>query len=135
MDKDTRKRYIRWQDYRIKQLSFATNLFLSFAIASLGFTINLKLAGKVQDPLFLVPVIEYFGISAVLGAISTISRLFDFRYTARKIKNGGNFNKFMAKYCGFVTWATFYFQVVTYGIGAYLFIIKYIGFGSIQTLL
>lgn len=126
MDDDSKQRYIRWQDYRIKQLSFSINLFLGFAIASLGFAINLKLAGKVQDSLFLILVIIWWAISAAFGSISTISRLLDFRYTARKIKHGGRFNTFMAKYCGFVTWLTFGVQVSTYFIGACLFVVKVI---------
>lgn len=125
MDMDeVKKRYIRWQDYRIKQLSFSINLFLGFAIASLGFAVNLLLSGKVQDSLCFRLTIISWAISAFLGSISTVSRLLDFRYTALKIKDEGQFNIRMAKHCGSVTWATFWCQVFCYVIGSCLFLIK-----------
>lgn len=124
MDDESKQRYIRWQDYRIKQLSFSINLFLGFAIASLGFAINLLLSGKLQDSLELRLIIILWALSAVLGSISTISRLLDFRYTARKIKDESQSNSLTAKYCGYVTWLTFLHQVVFYIIGSCLFLIK-----------
>jgi hypothetical protein len=131
MDYESKQRYIRWQDYRIKQLSFSINLFLGFAIASLGFAINLLLSGKIQNPAGLRLIIVLWAISALLGSASTITRVWDFRYTARKIKHGGQFNTFMAKYCGPATWATFWCQIVCYAIGSYLFITTAINMTSL----
>jgi hypothetical protein len=45
------ERYLRWQEYRINQLSFAINLFLSFAVASIGYAINLKLSSVHPETL------------------------------------------------------------------------------------
>lgn len=41
MTPEEHERYVRWQDYRITQMSFAINLFLGFAVASLAYIINL----------------------------------------------------------------------------------------------
>ena len=122
MDADQKERYIRWQEHRITQLSFSINLFLGFAVASLAFALKMKLDGKPHGALPVETVIFCWAACAVLGCVATVSKLLDYRYTARKIKDGGAFNTFMAKYCGCVTWGCFWGQIITYTIGAYLFV-------------
>lgn len=122
MDQDQRERYVRWQNYRITQLSFAINLFLGFAVASLAYVINLKLEGRTYDGIPLENIIIWWSVSAAFGCVGTLSRLLDYRYTAKKIKDGGRFNTFMAKWCGPVSWGCFWVQVVSYVAGAYFFI-------------
>lgn len=122
MDSQQQERYVRWTDYRITHLSFSINLFLGFAVASLAYAINLKLENKVGGSIPLETVIIWWAISAAFGCVATLSKLLDYRHTARKIKDGGQFNEFMAKYCGPVTWGSFWVQVGTYSIGAWLFI-------------
>jgi hypothetical protein len=97
MTPEDQERYIRWQDYRITQLSFAINLFLGFAVASLAYAINLKLEGKTHGNVPLETTIIWWAISAAFGGVATMSKLLDYRHTARKIKDGGCFNSFMAK--------------------------------------
>ena len=97
MDADKKARYIRWQDYRINHLSFSINLFLGFAVASLAFVINIKLGDKPHGVLPIETVIICWAFCVVLGCIATLSKLLDYRYTARKIRDGGAFNAFMAK--------------------------------------
>jgi len=122
MDDKQRERYVRWQGYRISQLSFSINLFLTFAIASLAYVINLKL-NKIFTPLeTLNPIIFWWSACAVLGVLATVSRLLDFRHTAKIIKDGGAFNTFMARWAGRVTWGAFWAQIITYCVGAYYFI-------------
>lgn len=121
MAQDEKERYIRWQDYRMMQKSFVINLFLTFAVASLAYVINLKISGK---PHFRIPfelTIIWWASSAMAGVFVTILRLLDYRYTARKIRDGGRFNSFMAK-CGPVTWGFLWVQILSYTYGAYLFI-------------
>ena len=122
MEPDQRERYVRWQNYRVTQLSFATNLFLGFAVASLAFVINIKLENKSHGVIPIDALIVWWAACAVLGCIATISKLLDYRFTALKIKDGGAFNECTAKYCGLVTWGCFWGQVSTFAIGAYLFI-------------
>lgn|SRR5882724_9311685 len=126
MDADQQERYVRWQNYRITQLSFSINLFLGFAIASLGFIINLKLEGKPHGAIALEPIAVCWAASAALGCIATLSKLLDYRHTARKIQSDGAFNSFMAKHCGPVTWGCFWGQVITYAVGSYLFVADFV---------
>lgn len=123
MEQSQRERYIRWQEYRITQLSFSINLFLGFAVASVAYSIKLKLEGKLFGNVPLEIVIILFAISALLGCIAMIFKLLDYRYTAEKIKERKCFNEFMAKHCGKVTWGFFWSQVAIYAFGACLFIL------------
>jgi hypothetical protein len=122
MELKGKERYVRWQNYLITQLSFSINLFLGFAVASLAYSINLKLTSIHTKPDLLVFIINWWSYSAVFGCLATVSRLLDFRYTARKIKFGGKLNSFMAKHLGLVTWVFFWVQLLTYISGAYFFI-------------
>lgn len=122
MGPEDQERYVRWQDHRVTQLSFAINLFLSFSVASLAYAINLKLENKLHGNIPFEFIIYWWAASAASGCVATMSKLLDYRYTARKIKDGGRFNTYMAKWCGSVTWGAFWVQVLSYAIGAYLFI-------------
>ena len=123
MEPDQRERYVRWQNYRITQLSFAINLFLGFAVASLAYAINLKFENVVHRGIPLETIIVWWSVSAAFGSLATISRLLDYRYTAKKIKENGRFNAFMAKWCGPVTWGCFWVQMASYTVGACIFIV------------
>lgn len=127
MDENQRERYVRWQDYRITQMSFAINLFLGFAVASLAFAINLKLKPALPIELPFDCTIVYWAVSALLGCLATIIRLLDFRYTAKKIKHGGKLNSFMASICGSITWVMLWGQVISYAAGALIFVLATIG--------
>jgi hypothetical protein len=126
MEPEIKERYVRWQNYRINQLSFTINLFLSFAVASLAYLINLKLTKTaiIASPAEFDITIYWWSASAVLGTIATLSRLLDFRFTARKIKNSSDCDKCLAKILGKVTWATFWAQTITYVWGGYHFIVN-----------
>lgn len=122
MTPEEKERYVRWQDYRVTQTSFVINLFLGFAVASLAYAINLKFEGKPHGNAPLETTIILWAASTAAGALATMSKLLDYRHTARKIKYGGVFNTFMAKWCGPVTWGCLWVQVVSYAWGAFLFI-------------
>ena len=125
MENEQKERYVRWQDYRINQLTFSINLFLGFAVASLAYVINMKLnLGKELYNSQVYFVIYWWSASVILGTIASLSRLLDFRYTAKKIKDAKPCDKEKAKFFGKVTWGTFWAQVLTYIIGGYLFIDK-----------
>lgn len=122
MDRKNKERYVRWQGYQINQMSFSINLFLGFGVASLAYVINLKLGNNPRYPELLVFIIKWWSWSVTFGCVATITRLLDFRFTARKIKDGGKLNAFMAKWLGPITWAMFWGQLITYVGGAYCFI-------------
>lgn len=123
MNLKQKERYLRWQDYRIAQFSFSINLFLGFAVASLAYVINLKLGKQRYSTIPFELIIFWWSISSISGCLATISKLVDYRYTARKIKDGGVCNTFIAKWSGLLTWVFFWIQVISYSRGAYLFII------------
>jgi hypothetical protein len=122
MTPEEKERYVRWQDYRVTQTSFVINLFLGFAVASLAYAISLKFESKPHGNVPLETSILWWAVSAAAGAFATMSKLLDYRHTASKIKDGGAFNAFMAKWCGPVTWGCLWVQVVSYAWGAFLFI-------------
>lgn len=121
MNDKTKEKYTRWESYRIQQLSFSINLFLSFAVASMAFAINLKLDNKISDIATIDYVIKLWALSAGLGCLATISRLLDYRYTAKKVRNPNKFNTFMSSWCGPFTWGTFWGQLIIYITAAYFF--------------
>jgi hypothetical protein len=104
-------------------ITFSINLFLGFAVASLAYVVNIKVtspAGLKQVDLFCATY--WWSASAIAGSIATLSRLLDFRYTARKIKDSSTSDKKKAKFLGKVTWGLFWGQVITYLVGGYWFI-------------
>lgn len=121
MTEEKRERYIRWTEYRIKHLSYSINLFLGFAVASLAYVINLKiehrLGGCAVDASVCI-----FSVSALSGCLATVTKLLDYRYTARKIKDGGALNEIMAENLGSFTWTFFWLQLAFYAVGALVFI-------------
>jgi hypothetical protein len=121
MTPQQQEKYIRWTDYRINHLSYSINLFLGFAVASLAYAINLKIEGKLSDCSLDASLI-LFGVSALFGSLATVTKLLDYRYTARKIKDGGIFNELMAEHFGVFTWAFFWLQLAVYAVGAFVFI-------------
>lgn len=125
MDQEQKERYVRWQYYRINQLTFSINLFLGFAVASLAYVINLKITSSVSlNQADLLWAIYWWSASAVAGSLATLTRLLDFRYTARKIKDSSESDKRLAKALGKVTWGFFWVQVAAYLVGGYCFVSK-----------
>jgi hypothetical protein len=122
-----RERYVRWQDYRITQFSFAINLFLTFGVAALGFSCSLLKEASFPPPgggWLLRYAIYGFAVSVVCGTLATLSRLFDFRYTAIKIlKKYSGWRQatveFLATYLGRVSWCMFFLQLAALAYGAF----------------
>jgi hypothetical protein len=73
--------FVRWQGIAIRQLGYVTNLILTFATVSLGFTLTL-----LKDPrtgrVWLLAVVALLGSIAV-GIWCALNRMHDFRETAQ----------------------------------------------------
>src|ERR1051325_2657375 len=124
---EDKERYRRWQNYRITQFTFAINLFLTFAVAALGFCLAL-----IKDPGFtpqlgtgisLLHAVYSFGGSVLFGSLATLSRLCDFRCTAVKIRKKYSdcrqkVAEFLADWLGPVSWSLFYLQLASLIYGA-----------------
>jgi len=86
--RDEKISYVRWQGFRIAQLTLCISLFLSFSLATLGFSANLlvqkdyNITKCYPKVIFLFSLI--FGLLSVfVGAIACLTRLADFRKTAK----------------------------------------------------
>lgn len=77
---------IRWHDRRIKLLTFSINLQFTITVAAIGLIINNHdfLAGK---QLFCFPLLKstlcISGMAAIMGIITILCRLCDFRLTSQ----------------------------------------------------
>lgn len=123
------ERFVRWQGYTINQLTFALNLFLGLSVGALAFGITL-----FRDEKFIIigcPKLAFslglitICISFVAGCLAVVSRLLDFRFTARKIRsdekgdpdNESGVYKYRTKLLGQVTWRLFWTQVISFFLG------------------
>jgi len=124
------ERYIRWQGYTIAQLTFALNLFLGLSLASLAFAFSLVrdkdfLLVGCSKILFQISLISLC-LSTLVGCFAVVSRLLDFRFTAKKIRSdessdveSSSIHKYSYKILGSLTWRLFWLQVLTLAIGLF----------------
>lgn len=126
MSDQQRESFIRWQDYRIKHLSFSINLFLGFAVASLGYLVSSQDSTVLYGPARLI--LAWWAVSASAGVLATISRLVDFRYTTKRVRAGRKGYLCLTALFGHATWILFGCAVCSYCIGAWLFIQTRLGF-------
>jgi hypothetical protein len=84
------ERFVRWQSQAMRQLSVAINLFVGFAVAGLGFAVSflrdLSFAPTRCYAVIYLLSLVLFGIAVLLGAGATVTRLLDFRSTARRVR-------------------------------------------------
>jgi len=123
------ERFVRWQGYTIAQLTFAINIFLGFAAASLGFGFTI-----LRSPDFnLTSTYKIIFVGALLclcasllcGSGAVISRLLDFRFTAKKIRNQNKENeedeagvfKYDTIALGKATWRLFWVEIFFLSLG------------------
>ena len=108
-------------------MSFAISLFLSFAVAALGFCLALVKDTGCVPPVgsgyLLRPSIYSFAGSVVFGSMATFTRLWDFRCTVMKIKKRYDdwrqgVAEFLAERLGSVSWSLFYLQLAALAYGA-----------------
>lgn len=83
-------RFIRWQKQTIRQLSFAINLFAGLSVACLGFGVSFLREASFSPSqgyaiLYLVSIV-FLGVSVLCGVAATVTRLLDFRATAKKLR-------------------------------------------------
>jgi len=91
-EEDGNEPYTRWQGFRISQLSLCISLFLTFAVATLGFSINLLVQPHYDITACFAKVSFFFSlvsglISVLLGSAACLTRLADFRKTAKVVRH------------------------------------------------
>lgn len=124
--------FVRWQGYTIGHLSFSNNLFLTLAVATLGFEmILLRQSGfslsHSDAQLFAVSLVLLL-FSAFFGSLAVITRLLDFRTTAHiaRCREKGDDKKALlplrqsTKRFSNATWIFFWFQLAAFSIGLIL---------------
>ena len=123
------RRFVRWQRYTIEQLTFALNIFLGLSVGSLAFGIALlqnesfSLSGcsKVAFSGGLVAL----ALSVATGCAAVVTRLLDFRYTARKVRadekcdpeSEAGVYSYRSKILGQLTWRLFWFELFSFSVG------------------
>lgn len=135
---DKKDSFVRWQKISIQQLGFTTNLIFTINFALIGF-----IANKLTDTkffilcngkaLFTIGFIA-LSISFILGIIINITRLYDFRLTARTARISESTRESLAlsnlkkktKSLGKATWIIFLFQLTLFSIGITSLLISFI---------
>lgn len=131
--------FVRWQATTISQLGFATNLFLGFSVAVLGFEITLLLNGTFDFGSclpkcgFLLSLLMIV-LSICLGIGVVINRLRDFRATmhAARLRESTRADELaecahyraLAVNLGKWTWCLFWWQIGTFSVGLILFFLS-----------
>ena len=122
------ERFVRWQGYTMGQLTFVLNMFFGLSVAALAFAFSLIkdkefIISSFPKLLFQVGVISLC-VAVFVSCAAVISRLFDYRYTAQKIradeKEEGEESavfKYKSSMLGRLTWRLFWVQVVTMSLG------------------
>jgi hypothetical protein len=118
------ERFIRWQGNTLAQFSTALSLLSGLALAGLGFLFSLLRDPKFAPTgcyaaLFLLALAGFF-VAAAAGVLAVITRLLDFRLTARKVRNNPNepltiFGTDSSGY-GKVTWRLFWVLLISFGV-------------------
>jgi hypothetical protein len=113
----------RWRRIAIDQLGYALNLTLTFAIATLGYCFAL-LKDEVFRPgtsakcAFILSMLA-LALSGICGFTAVVTRLWDFRGTARRACNHPAAPaKDELRGLGTSTWVLFYVQLGAFAIGA-----------------
>lgn len=88
--KEYKERIVRWDQLRISQLSFTNNLFLTLDITFLGFFVSQTLM-KFSNECWIcsLQIISLLSLltSFIIGTMTVVNRLYDFRCTARLVRN------------------------------------------------
>jgi hypothetical protein len=118
------ERFVRWQGNALAQFSAAVALLSGLAVAGLGFLFSL-LRDRTFAPagcyaaLFVLAVACFF-VAAAAGVTVMITRLLDFRLTARKVRNVTDepltFFETDATGYGKATWRLFWLLTISFAV-------------------
>lgn len=127
-DEDDKQKFIRWNGYTMAQFAVAIALLSGLSVSAIGAGIAL-----LQNPLvshagvhslaFAISLL-FFVATILLTLLSTISRLLDFRMTARKVRgrNDAMMFGFDDKQFGKISWALFWLSLTVFLFGTFLFV-------------
>jgi uncharacterized membrane protein YtjA (UPF0391 family) len=122
-------KFTRWQQRTIEHLGFSINLILTLSLGALGYTLNSYNKTSTQclaKCLFVLGVVLLL-LSVMFGIIASLTRLYDFRYTAR-INREEEVERYRLRRItdrlGVCTWLLLWFEIITFflGVGAIVFL-------------
>lgn len=131
---------IRWQTVTVNQLTYASNLILTFIVASIAFEVNLVISQKLVfssclTKMTFIASLIFFAISFVSSIFLIFNRLADFRDTtdiARLREDSKNQDISLPrrreenKKLGKKTWCLFRIQIITFCTAMALAVISFI---------
>ncbi|MEQ1883722.1 MAG: hypothetical protein ABL967_01585 [Bryobacteraceae bacterium] len=140
--------FVRWQCIRIAQFGHVANLILTFAVASLGFSVTLLQDlrhGRSAPCLLCIWAIADFALlgSIALGILCAMNRLWDFRETAQiarrreDLEQDGKltrqeidarleYQREANRKRGELSWTLFYWQIGTFGVGIVFLLLAFV---------
>lgn len=131
--------FIRWQSITVAQLTYAVNLVLGFSVAVLAFQVTVLLNEKFnpaswQKCAFSISLLTLM-VSVGLGIWCVINRLRDFRATTKvarmreqkKTDAEIETHRVLYEKLGKRTWALFWWQIGTFGVGVLLLVLGIAG--------
>lgn len=131
---------IRWQTITVNQLTYVSNLILTFIVASIAFEVNLAISKPVVfssclTKMSFIASLIMFAISFIVSIFLIFNRLKDFRDTtdiARLREDTENKDSSLQarraenRKLGVKTWRLFNTQMITFSIGMILAVISFI---------
>jgi hypothetical protein len=124
--------FVRWQGIAIAQFTYATNLVLGLAVATLGFAVTLLL-NKEFVPVSWQKYAFSLGLLALVASIATgicfaVNRLRDFRATATTARGrakGANADdsRELAESLGKCAWTLFRWQITSFAVALLLIVV------------
>jgi hypothetical protein len=115
-------KFARWQKITIDQLGYALNLILTFTIAALGYCFVLLrdngFVPRCPAKYTLLFSLLALAISALCGLATVLTRLSDFRGTAKRARKRADAPDAGYLNClGRTTWVLFYVHLIAFAIG------------------
>ena len=133
---NSHERFVRWHQVLREHITFLNNLLLTISIGIVGFLFSL-ISEKSNNlncslKIFLFQGAVLIFISVFSGFFTTLSRLFDFRSTLKKIKSEIKEEiiemdelKYLMKMYGKLTWVLLYIQVISFILSMIFFTIVF----------
>ena len=119
-------KYIRWQGLAITQLTVAVSVVSGLSVAGLGLGVSLLSKGLVNPGVLIFLAMGFLCTSAFCNYAAVVTRLLDFRLTARKVRKDStpNYDKPLVIFWrdkdeyGRATWRLFWFGQTLFLLGA-----------------
>jgi hypothetical protein len=126
-------RFVRWQGQTITQLTTALTLFVGFSVGELAFALSYLKESSFQPAggyaAFFLAAMLLLSVAVICGTGAVITRLLDFRRTARKVRQRqvetssaeiaglGDDTRGLGK----ATWRLFWWLLATFTLGTLAF--------------